>query len=107
MEGRNETSKGITITTRAGAQVTAPYDAEVLFTGPFMEYGKVVILSHSDGFHTLLARLAKIDVSVGDLLLEGEPIGSMGDKDTNRLYIEIRSKNHPIDPAQWIRGLKK
>jgi septal ring factor EnvC (AmiA/AmiB activator) len=107
IESRNETSKGITIATRAGAQVTAPYDAEVLFTGPFMEYGKVVILRHSDGFHTLLAGIAKIDVSVGDFLLEGEPIGAMGDKENNRLYMELRLNNQPIDPTSWVRGLNK
>ncbi len=107
-EGRNETSKGITIATRANAQVTSPYDAEVLFTGPFMDYGKVVILRHSDGFHTLLAGIAKIDISVGDFLLEGEPIGAMGDSDSNnRLYMELRLDSQPIDPANWIRGMNK
>jgi septal ring factor EnvC (AmiA/AmiB activator) len=108
VEGHNETSKGITITTRLGAQVTAPYDAEVLFTGPFMEYGKMIILRHSDGFHTLLAGMAKIDTSVGEFLLEGEPIGAMGDKEpNNQLYMELRSNNHPIDPSPWIRGMNK
>ncbi len=104
----NETAKGIIITTRQGAQVTAPYDAEVLFTGPFMEYGSMIILRHSDGFHTLLAGMSKIDASVGDFLLEGEPIGAMGDdENNNRLYMELRSNNQPIDPASWVRGLNK
>jgi len=103
----NETTKGIIITTRFGAQVTAPYDAEVLFTGPFMEYGSMIILRHSDGFHTLLAGMSKIDASVGDFLLEGEPIGAMGDENNNRLYMELRSNNQPIDPADWVRGLNK
>ncbi len=104
----NETSKGIVITTRAKAQVTAPYDAEVLFTGPFMEYGSMIILRHSNGFHTLLAGMTKIDSSVGDFLLEGEPIGAMGnDESNNRLYMELRSNNQPIDPTPWVRGLSK
>lgn len=106
--GRSGTSKGITIVTRDSAQVTSPYDAEVLFTGSFMEYGKVVILRHSDGFHTLLAGITKIDTSVGDFLLEGEPIGAMGDTESsNRLYMEMRLNNQPIDPTPWVRGLKK
>lgn len=102
------TSKGMTITTRSGAQVTAPYDAEVIFAGMFMEYGKMIILRHSDGFHTLLAGMTKIDASVGEFLLEGEPIGAMGDKETNnRLYMELRFNNQPIDPTPWIHGLSK
>lgn len=108
VEGRNETSKGITITTRSGAFVTAPYDAEVLFTGVFMEYGKVIILRHSDGFHTLLAGMTKIDTAKGEFLLEGEPIGAMGDKESNnRLYMELRLNNQPIDPTPWVRGLSR
>lgn len=106
-ESRNETSKGITVVTRAGAQAVAPFDGEVVFTGPFLAYGRMIILRHSDGFHTLLAGLAKIDASVGQFLLEGEPIGAMGEKESgNRLYIELRKNSQPVDPAPWIKGLK-
>ena len=108
VEETNETSKGITITTRANAQVTAPYDAEVEFTGPFMDYGRMVILRHSDGFHTLLAGMAKIDASVGDFLVEGEPLGSMGEIEQNdHLYMELRENNQPINPAPWVKGMSK
>jgi murein hydrolase activator len=106
--GRNETSKGITFETRAGAQVTAPFDGEVVFTGPFLNYGKLVILRHSDDFHTLLAGLSKIDVASGEFLLEGEPIGGMGDRSpATRLYVELRKNNQPIDPAPWMNVLIK
>lgn len=104
-ENRNATSKGISIRSRSRAQVTAPYDGEVLFAGAFLAYGKLVILRHSDDFHTLLAGLSQIDVKTGQFLLEGEPIGAMGDsKSANRLYVELRKKNQPVDPASWIRG---
>lgn len=104
-QGRNSTSKGIAINTRAYARVVAPYDGEVVFTGPFLTYGQMVIIRHSDNFHTLLAGLTKIDVSVGQFLLEGEPIGAMGDnKAGNKLYLELRKDNQPVDPAAWIDG---
>jgi murein hydrolase activator len=104
----NETSRGIVIKTREDAQVTSPFDAEVLFTGPFMGYGSMVILRHSDGFHTLLAGMEKISVSVSEFLLEGEPIGAMGDSESdNRLYMELRLNNQPIDPTPWVRGLSR
>ena len=111
-EGRNTTSKGFTIATRARAQVVAPYDGEVVFTGPFLNYGRMIILRHSDDFHTLLAGLVKIDVKVGQFLLEGEPIGAMGEGDSgnageHKLYIELRKNNQPVDPTLWIAGLNK
>lgn len=105
--GRNETSRGIKLRTRAKAGVVAPYDGEVVFTGPFLDYGSMVILRHRDEFHTLLAGLDAIDVSVGQFLLEGEPIGAMGSKAADaELYVELRKNNQPIDPAPWIPGLK-
>lgn len=101
-------NKGLVITSREGAQVTAPYDGEVVFAGPFLQYGRMVILRHSDEFHTLLSGLTRIDVAVGEFLLEGEPIGAMGDsKSATRLYLELRKNNQPTDPAPWIKGIKK
>lgn len=106
--GANATAKGITIETRSGAAVTAPFDGEVVFTGPFLKYGKMVIIRHTDGFHTLLAGLEKIDVDVGQFLLEGEPIGAMGeDADATELYVELRKDNQPVDPAPWMNALSK
>lgn len=98
-------SKGVKIDAPRRAQVISPYDGEVIFTGPFLAYGNLVILRHSDDFHTLLAGLSQIEVRTGQFLLEGEPIGAMGDKSKNRLYVEIRRKNQPVDPAPWIHGL--
>jgi septal ring factor EnvC (AmiA/AmiB activator) len=107
-QGNNSTSKGITIDTRTGAQVTAPYDGEVVFTGPFLNYGQMVIIRHSGDFHTLLAGLGKIDTSVGQFLLEGEPIGAMGESESaTHLYVELRKNNQPVNPTQWIQGLNK
>ena len=101
-------SKGLEIKTRSGAQITAPYDGEVVFSGPFLHYGRMVIIRHSDDFHTLLAGLSRIDVSVGEFLLEGEPIGAMGEGESaNRLYVELRRDNQSVDPAPWLKGIKK
>lgn len=107
-KGKNTTTRGTTIETAAGALVTAPFAGEVIFTGPFLKYGDIIILHHEEGFHTLLAGLKEIDVYSGQFLLEGEPIGSMGLKSKeNRLYIELRKNNQPINPADWIDGLSK
>lgn len=100
-------SRGITIATAAGAQVIAPYDGEVIFAGTFLNYGRMAILRHGDDFHTLLAGLSALDIQSGEFLLEGEPIGAMGDKTAHRkLYVELRKGNQPINPGPWIKGLK-
>lgn len=103
--GQNETSKGIAIAARSRAQVVAPYDGEVVYAGSFLNYGRLVILRHSDDFHTLLSGLTRIDVNQGEFLLEGEPIGAMGeDESKNRLYVELRKNNQPVDPLLYLRN---
>ncbi len=104
-DAANDTSKGIKIETRANATVVTPYDAEVAYRGPFLNYGQLVILKHRGDYHTLLAGFTRIDVKVGDFLLEGEPIGAMGEGSGRKLYVELRENNIPVNPASWMRGL--
>ncbi len=66
-------SKGLTVATRPGAVVVAPFDGRIEFAGPFKGYGQILIIQHGDGYHSLLAGLDRIDGSVGDWLVAGEP----------------------------------
>lgn len=100
-------SKGITIATRANAQVVSPYDGTVLFAGPFRGYGQLVIIEHGDGYHTLLAGIGRLDTSVGQSLLAGEPVGIMVAETKPTLYIELRKNGQPINPAGWLAEGKK
>ncbi len=98
------TAKGITIRTRANAQVISPYDGTVLFAGAFRGYGRLVIIEHGDGYHTLLAGIGRLDTSVGQSLLAGEPVGIMVAQSQPTLYIELRKNGQPINPAGWLSG---
>ena len=94
-------AKGVVLTTRNGAQVSAPFDGTVLFAGPFQNYGKLVIIDHGDNYLTVLAGMDTITTSVGSQLLTGEPIGRMG-ADYTGLYIEVRQNGQAIDPKPWF-----
>lgn len=96
-------AKGATFETRDSAQVVAPYDGKVAFAGPFRGYGQILIMEHGDAYHTLLAGLKRVDVSVGQWLLAGEPVGVMGSQETGtRLYVELRRKGQPVNPLPWF-----
>src|SRR3546814_18899818 len=69
--------RGIRIETRSGAQVVAPADGKVMFAGPFRGYGQLLIIAHGGGYHSLLAGFGRIARSVGQWVLDGEPVGSM------------------------------
>lgn len=100
--------KGIDIETRAGAQVVAPYDGKVVFAGPFRAYGLLLIIEHSEGYHTLLAGMDRIDAEVGQVLLSGEPVGTMAPAQDAppSLYVELRRNGQPINPLPWLAARK-
>ncbi len=102
------THKGITIDTVSEAQVIVPYEGRVAFTGPFRGYGRLLIIEHGAGYHTLLAGMGRIDVAVGQWVLGGEPVGIMDRVSTNQkrrkpsLYLELRHEGQPINPLPWL-----
>jgi len=95
------TSKGVTVRTRDDAQVVAPFDGTVAFSGSFRGYGLLLIIEHTDGYHSLLAGLSRLDAPVGQSLRAGEPVGVMGG-DAPSLYIELRRDGRPINPLPWL-----
>ena len=97
-------SRGITIATREQAQIVAPHDGRVAFAGSFRRYGQILIIEHGGGYHTVLAGMAQIDCVVGQWLLAGEPIGSMGRAASEKtaLYVELRRDGQPINPLPWM-----
>ena len=102
-------SKGIRIETRPGAQVVTPYDGAVVFAGPFRGYGQLLIIEHGEGYHTLLAGFSRIDSSLGQWLLAGEPVGVMG-RALNAspvLYVELRQGGVAVNPLLWLAADEK
>ena len=95
-------SKGIVIKTRESAQIIAPYDGSVIFSGPFKGYGNLIIIDHGEGYVSLLAGMSMADVQSGQSVLAGEPVGFMPDTDMAKLYMEIRKDQNPINPAPWL-----
>jgi septal ring factor EnvC (AmiA/AmiB activator) len=97
------TSQGLAYVTRPGAQVIASYDGHVIFAGPFHGYGHILIVEHADGYDSLIAGLGRIDATVGQWLVSGEPVGTMPeDEDKPRLYLELRHDGQPVNPSPWL-----
>ena len=100
-------AKGATFETRLRAQVVAPFDGKVVFAGPFKGYGQILIIQHGDAYHTLLAGIARVDATLGQLLLAGEPVGVMGSQEAGtRLYVEVRRKGQPVNPLPWFTAAR-
>jgi septal ring factor EnvC (AmiA/AmiB activator) len=111
-DGAGGVEKGISLATRAGAQVTTPCDGWVVYAGPFRSYGQLLILNAGGGYHVLIAGMERISVNIGQFVLTGEPVATMGttsqvasilaaNASQPVLYIEFRKDGTPIDPGPW------
>lgn len=111
-DGMGGSEKGVSIATRAGAQVTAPADGWVVYAGPFRSYGQLLILNVGGGYHVLLAGMDRISVDLGQFVLTGEPVAAMGNgsqiaavlatgSSQPVLYVELRKDGTPVDPGPW------
>ncbi|MBF0269020.1 MAG: peptidoglycan DD-metalloendopeptidase family protein [Alphaproteobacteria bacterium] len=100
-------SKGISIETRPGAQVVAPYEGQIAYAGTFRSYGRLLIIEHGEGYLTLIAGLGRIDGAAGQTVVAGEPIGQMGGATGKAvLYVELRRNGQPVNPSPWLAALK-
>jgi septal ring factor EnvC (AmiA/AmiB activator) len=99
---RGVVSNGIDIKTASKAQIIAPYDGTVIFAGPFKNFANLVIIDHGEGYTSLLSGLNETYTEVGQLLLAGEPVGVMPNGSNNKLHMEIRKNNQPLNPADWM-----
>ena len=111
-DGAGGVEKGISLATKAGAQVTTPCDGWVVYAGPFRSYGQLLILNAGGGYHVLIAGMERISVNIGQFVLTGEPVATMGTTSQVAsilattasqpvLYVEFRKDGTPIDSGPW------
>lgn len=69
---------GVDFAAPGGTPVLAALGGTVALAGSIDGYGLTVILDHPDGLQTLYAHLEQIDVHIGQTLLEGDVLGTVG-----------------------------
>jgi murein hydrolase activator len=112
-DGLGGTEHGVSMSTLPRAVVSAPADGSVVFSGRYRTYGQLLIINAGGGYYVLLAGMDRINVSPGEFVLTGEPVGAMGEGSTRMataaavgaavpvLYIELRKDGTAIDPGPW------
>lgn len=107
-EFQTETRRnGVDFAAPAGAPVRSIARGVVRFAGWFRGYGRIVIVDHGDAYHSVSGHLDEIQVQVDDVVLAGQPIGTVGETGSlagPSLYFELRKGGSPIDPAPWLEG---
>lgn len=112
-DGFGGAEKGISVGTPAGATVASPVDGSVVFAGRYRSYGQLLIINAGQGYYFVLAGMDRINVSVGQFVLAGEAVATMGDGAARTaaaaaigatqpvLYIELRKDETAVDSGPW------
>jgi septal ring factor EnvC (AmiA/AmiB activator) len=111
---------GVVIAARPRALVTTPVAATLLFRGPLLDYGNVIILEPAQDVLFVVGGLAEVYGEAGQVLPAGTPLGLLGgdlpDVDailtagtpgtapaaTQTLYLEVRDGQSPVNPGTWF-----
>ena len=108
--GTHIINNGLNLKVKKGTKVHPIFQGPVLFAGPLEGYGNLIIVGHGKEYHSLYGHLDKMLVQTGDYVHEHQAIGLSGDSGSligETLYLELRHKGKPIDPALWLQVAKR
>lgn len=98
---------GIDIEAPLGTNIRATAPGKVKMVTESAQYGKTLILEHSQDVDTIYGCLGEILVSQGELISQGQVIGKVGKTGMVSgplLYFELREKGKAIDPMLRLKG---
>jgi septal ring factor EnvC (AmiA/AmiB activator) len=96
-------NNGIKIKTSDFAEVKSIDSGDIVFSGPFRSYGKVVIIDHNDNNTcSVYGLLNTIYVKEGQKVTKGSVIANVAKGENAVLYLEIRQNNVPDNPILWL-----
>jgi murein DD-endopeptidase MepM/ murein hydrolase activator NlpD len=105
LTGRNTQHKGVDFAAKPGSDVVAVAAGVVSFSGVKSGYGKVVELSHADGYTTLYAHNQSNLVQIGDLVQRDQTIakvGRSGRASGYHVHFEVSKNGGVVNPASYI-----
>ncbi len=87
-------SRGLTLQTGRGAEITAPAAGIVRFSGPFRDFDGVLIIEHPGGWTSLLLNVAS-SLKPGDRVVLGQPLG----RALGPISVELSQNGRRVSPA--------
>lgn len=101
---------GVDIKVYVGDPISSAFEGVVRVAHYDRDYGKVVVVRHTNGLETLYAHLSDFKVKEGDWVEAGDIVGlggNTGRSTGSHLHFEVRYKGEPINPndiIDWEKG---
>jgi len=97
---------GLDFAGAAGTRVLAVADGVVSYAGPDRGFGKLVEITHGNGYLTRYAHNSTLLVEAGQTVRRGDPValmGSTGRSTGTHLHFEVLRDGRPVNPLSFIR----
>jgi lipoprotein NlpD len=102
----SDKNPGINIQAAVGDPVYAVAQGQVVYSEHNVgDYGNLLIIKQSDGLLTAYAHNQNLFVNVGDAVMQGEKIATVGavsHATQGVLYFEVRKAGKPVDPLTYL-----
>lgn len=102
---RSSSHTGLDIATSRGTAVAAAASGTVTFSGWKGSYGKLIVITHSNGVQTYYGHCDALYASVGQTVSQGQTIcavGSTGNSTGPHLHFEIRVNGVAYNPENYV-----
>lgn len=98
-------NNGINIGLAIGSDIVAVDDGIIAFAEWYNGAGKLIVIDHQNGFHTLYSHNSKLLVSKGDVITRAQVIalsGMTGSAEVPSVHFELRKRGTPINPLEYL-----
>jgi murein DD-endopeptidase MepM/ murein hydrolase activator NlpD len=105
-DGHQASHHGLDFAGTAGSRVLAVADGIVSHAGPDGGYGRLIEVTHGNGYVTRYAHNAKLLVKPGDTVKRGDAIalmGSTGRSTGTHLHFEVLQDGKSVNPLSFVR----
>jgi len=105
ISGKNAWHSGVDFAGRDGSDVIAVASGVVTFAGERYGYGKLVEISHANGYVTRYAHHKALRVQSGEVVKKGQVIGVMGSSGRStgpHVHFEVLKNGRTVDPARYV-----
>lgn len=102
---RSSAHTGLDIAASRGTPIYAAAAGKVTFSGTKGSYGKMVVITHSNGVQTYYGHCSKLYVSAGQTVSQGQTIaavGSTGNSTGSHLHLEVRVNGVAYNPQNYV-----
>ena len=105
-DGNQASHQGIDFAATAGTRVLAVADGVVSHTGTDGGYGRLVEITHGNGYVTRYAHNAKLLVEPGQTVKRGDAIALMGSSGRStgpHVHFEVLRNGRPMNPLSFVK----